>query len=282
MLLGELLPQASLGDGIDQQDQGHHHQQALDAGGFFHKERGGEKQRLFEETETTFSATLSFVVGQEVFILDLLGIDGGGQHETGFALLLGASFFGIDADADADLELPVGRLDRCVGGRTAFVGIVEVGGTDGLPRPQSAKRRFYHRPGAPPQSPSETSGLADAYEEQRQQAHITDLSFDERLAMPVERQWLWKENRAWPPGRALPDSSNWLGSMCWSSTTGTWSRSSQTNTAFFSRSSTIGRTQAPPSSPVNIPSRLGISWPTILPWPMPSWTGSSTTPTKSN
>ena len=40
------------------------------------------------------------------------------------------------------------------------------------------------------------NGLADAYEEQRQQAHITDLSFDERLAMLVERQWIWKENRA--------------------------------------------------------------------------------------
>lgn len=39
-------------------------------------------------------------------------------------------------------------------------------------------------------------GLAQAYQEQQQQPHITDLSFDERLALLIERQWLWKENRA--------------------------------------------------------------------------------------
>ena len=40
------------------------------------------------------------------------------------------------------------------------------------------------------------NGLADAWEEQRQQPHSSDLSFDERLALLVERQWIWKENRA--------------------------------------------------------------------------------------
>ena len=40
------------------------------------------------------------------------------------------------------------------------------------------------------------NGLADAWEEQRQQPHSADLSFDDRLAMMVERQWIWKENRA--------------------------------------------------------------------------------------
>ncbi len=39
-------------------------------------------------------------------------------------------------------------------------------------------------------------GLAQAYHEQQQQPHSADLSFDERLALLVERQWLWKENRA--------------------------------------------------------------------------------------
>lgn len=39
-------------------------------------------------------------------------------------------------------------------------------------------------------------GLAQAYEEQRQQPQSADLSFDERLALLIERQWLWKENRA--------------------------------------------------------------------------------------
>jgi DNA replication protein DnaC len=40
------------------------------------------------------------------------------------------------------------------------------------------------------------TGLAQAYEEQQQHPQSADLSFDERLALLVERQWLWKENRA--------------------------------------------------------------------------------------
>lgn len=39
-------------------------------------------------------------------------------------------------------------------------------------------------------------GMADAYQEQRQSSKISDLNFDERFGMLVERQWLWKENRA--------------------------------------------------------------------------------------
>lgn len=39
-------------------------------------------------------------------------------------------------------------------------------------------------------------GMAEALVEQRQQSDIAQLDFEERLAMLVERQWLWKENRA--------------------------------------------------------------------------------------
>ncbi|MBI1748313.1 MAG: ATP-binding protein [Acidobacteria bacterium] len=39
-------------------------------------------------------------------------------------------------------------------------------------------------------------GMADALEEQRKQSDITQLEFEDRLALLVERQWLWKENRA--------------------------------------------------------------------------------------
>lgn len=39
-------------------------------------------------------------------------------------------------------------------------------------------------------------GMAQALEEQRRQADISQLEFEERLALLVERQWLWKENRA--------------------------------------------------------------------------------------
>jgi len=39
-------------------------------------------------------------------------------------------------------------------------------------------------------------GMAQALEEQRQQASVLKLDFEERLALLVERQWSWKENRA--------------------------------------------------------------------------------------
>ncbi len=40
------------------------------------------------------------------------------------------------------------------------------------------------------------NGMAEAYEEQARQSSMGELSFEERLAMLVERQWIWKENRA--------------------------------------------------------------------------------------
>jgi len=39
-------------------------------------------------------------------------------------------------------------------------------------------------------------GMVEALEEQRKSAAMGDMSFEDRLAMLVERQWLWKENRA--------------------------------------------------------------------------------------
>ena len=38
-------------------------------------------------------------------------------------------------------------------------------------------------------------GMVQALEEQRRQPDITSLEFEDRLALLVERQWLWKENR---------------------------------------------------------------------------------------
>ena len=39
-------------------------------------------------------------------------------------------------------------------------------------------------------------GMAQALEEQRRQTDISQLDFEERFALLVERQWLWRENRA--------------------------------------------------------------------------------------
>jgi len=40
------------------------------------------------------------------------------------------------------------------------------------------------------------NGMAEAYEEQRQQPRMAELSFEERFAMLVDRQLIWKEARA--------------------------------------------------------------------------------------
>jgi len=39
-------------------------------------------------------------------------------------------------------------------------------------------------------------GMAQALEEQRRQPELSQLDFEDRLALLVERQWLWRENRA--------------------------------------------------------------------------------------
>ena len=39
-------------------------------------------------------------------------------------------------------------------------------------------------------------GMAQALEEQRRQTDISQLDFEERFALLVQRQWLWRENRA--------------------------------------------------------------------------------------
>ena len=39
-------------------------------------------------------------------------------------------------------------------------------------------------------------GMAQALEQQLQQAETSSLSFEERLAQLVDAQWLWRENRA--------------------------------------------------------------------------------------
>jgi DNA replication protein DnaC len=39
-------------------------------------------------------------------------------------------------------------------------------------------------------------GMAQALEEQRRQPDISQLDFEERFGLLVERQWLWRENRA--------------------------------------------------------------------------------------
>jgi len=38
-------------------------------------------------------------------------------------------------------------------------------------------------------------GMSEGFKEQLEQPSFRDLSFEERLAMLVDRQWIWKENK---------------------------------------------------------------------------------------
>ena len=40
------------------------------------------------------------------------------------------------------------------------------------------------------------NGMAEALDEQRRQSEVVELDFEERFGLLVERQWLWKEDRA--------------------------------------------------------------------------------------
>jgi DNA replication protein DnaC len=40
------------------------------------------------------------------------------------------------------------------------------------------------------------NGMAEALEEQRRTADMAQMSFEDRVALLIERQWLWKENRS--------------------------------------------------------------------------------------
>jgi hypothetical protein len=65
---------------IDQQRQGHHHQEPLNAAGFFHKQRRDKQQWVFEKSEPTLCLGLRFVAGDHLRIAELLRLDVGPQH----------------------------------------------------------------------------------------------------------------------------------------------------------------------------------------------------------
>jgi len=39
-------------------------------------------------------------------------------------------------------------------------------------------------------------GMAEAFQQQQEDANIHSLSFEERLGLLIDRQWNWRENRA--------------------------------------------------------------------------------------
>ena len=61
LVLLECVADAILEGRIDEQTDGHHHQEGHDTCGFFEIQRRGQKLRVFEEAKPTFCPGLTFV-----------------------------------------------------------------------------------------------------------------------------------------------------------------------------------------------------------------------------
>ena len=46
-------------------------------------------------------------------------------------------------------------------------------------------------------------GMADAFTQQQEAPETTQLSFEERFALLVDRQWNWRQNPAWSDGSEM-------------------------------------------------------------------------------
>jgi hypothetical protein len=55
MMLGSWLAQSALRHGVDQQREGHHHQQSFHPAGLFDKQRRDKKQWVFEQPKAPFN-----------------------------------------------------------------------------------------------------------------------------------------------------------------------------------------------------------------------------------
>ena len=83
---GQLLTQAVFGQAVDEQAQHHDQAERHDPLGFLHEDRGGQKQRVFEETEAALHAVLVFVGVDELVVGELRRIEHiGRDQEGGFA-----------------------------------------------------------------------------------------------------------------------------------------------------------------------------------------------------
>ncbi len=79
------------------------------------------------------------------------------------------------------------------------------------------------------------NGMADAFRQQQEDTDIASLSFEERFALLVDQQWIWKETAPWPVAWPAPSSSS--------------RRRSKTSTSVMRGASTAGCCAVSPASP---------------------------------
>ena len=115
---------SSLGQGIDQERQRHHHQQALNPRGFGHKQGGGEEEGILEESESSLHRALSLVSGQDVLIGQFGVGNAGTEYKARLVLLSMEDLLRIGSQIGFDL--PQDRLDRGIFGGSPFLGILDM------------------------------------------------------------------------------------------------------------------------------------------------------------
>ena len=110
---GQLRSESALRHGVDQQRQGHHHEQPFNPAGLFDKERGDKKQRVFEKPKAPFNVRLPFVGGDHLGIAELAGVDIGAQDKAGLGLLV--LLYRLVIRMDLGLDLPLAGLEGVLG-----------------------------------------------------------------------------------------------------------------------------------------------------------------------
>jgi hypothetical protein len=113
-----LRSESALRHGVDQQRQGHDHEQPFNPAGFLDKERGDKKQWVFEKPKAPFDVRLPFVGGDNLNIAERTSADIGAQDKAGFRLLV--LLYGVVIRLDLHLDLPLAGLEGRARCGTAF------------------------------------------------------------------------------------------------------------------------------------------------------------------
>src|SRR5712691_12719302 len=118
-----LVSHPALGHGIDQQRQGHYHQETLDPGGLFDTQRRHKKHRVFEKPKAPFHRALSFVASDDLRIGQGRVGDRGAEDETRLAVLLGDHLGRVRRHAG--VAVPLQRFDGGPWGGAPCAGILD-------------------------------------------------------------------------------------------------------------------------------------------------------------
>lgn len=119
----QLLTQAMFRQTVHQQGEHHDQAQGHDAFWLFHKDRGRQEQRNFQETEAPFDAALlqiqadQLIVGHLGFLHHIAGDD-----KAGFALGVGQQFAFVEDDLGRDT--PAHPAWLCIPRRPATLGVL--------------------------------------------------------------------------------------------------------------------------------------------------------------